>query len=126
MYQRQLTFSEAVNRALKVNYCNFSGRASLSEYWWFCLFSVIVGAVLKVITLFSGSVGDILSYVIGVLLFLPSLGLSVRRLHDIGKSGWWVLISLIPIVGFIVLIVFFVKPSQPSENEYGPVPNLTV
>lgn len=62
--------------------------------------------------------------IVGLALLLPSLGLCVRRLHDIGKSGWWWLLALIPIVGAIILIVWFCKDSQPTENQYGPIPNL--
>lgn len=122
MYQRQLTFGEAVKLALTVNYCNFNGRSSRSEYWWFCLFTFIIGAILS---LFSGSTaGTVISAVVNLALLLPSLGLCVRRMHDIDKSGWWVLINLIPLVGWIIFIVWAVKDSQPTPNQYGPVPNL--
>lgn len=120
MYQRQLTFGEAVKLALTVNYCNFNGRSSRSEYWWFCLFTFIIGAILS---LFSGSTaGTIISAVVNLALLLPSLGLCVRRMHDIDR--WWVLINLIPLVGWIIFIVWAVKDSQPTPNQYGPVPNL--
>lgn len=122
MYQRQLTFGEAVKLALTTNYCNFNGRSSRSEYWWFCLFSFIIGAILS---LFSGSTaGTVISGVVNLALLLPGLGLCVRRMHDIDKSGWWVLINLIPLVGWIIFIVWAVKDSQPTPNQYGPVPNL--
>ncbi|MBD5421175.1 MAG: DUF805 domain-containing protein [Bacteroides sp.] len=128
MYQRQVSFKEAVVRALSQNYCNFSGRASRSEYWWFCLFTCILNwAILIIVCLFSSfdmKVINIVSGILSLAFFLPSLGLCVRRLHDIGKSGWWYLIGLIPLIGAILLIVWFCKDSQMEPNEYGPVPNL--
>jgi uncharacterized membrane protein YhaH (DUF805 family) len=62
------------------------------------------------------------SIVLALALFLPGLGVSIRRLHDTGRSGWWLLIGLVPLVGLIVLIVFFVQDSQPAANAYGPSP----
>ncbi|MDE6787482.1 MAG: DUF805 domain-containing protein, partial [Muribaculaceae bacterium] len=67
---------------------------------------------------------SIASSVVGLALILPNLGLDVRRLHDIGKSGWWIFISLVPIVGWILLLVWDCKDSQMETNEYGPVPNI--
>ena len=72
----------------------------------------------------SHSVGTIVSGVVGLALFLPGLGLAVRRLHDIGRSGWWLLIGIIPIIGWILLIVWYCKDSMMSDNQYGPVPNM--
>ena len=127
MYQRQVSFKEAVVRALTQNYCNFSGRASRSEYWWVYLFTCIVSWVVSiVVSLFSSelSIMYIASMVVGLAFLLPSLGIAVRRLHDIGKSGWWMFISLIPLIGAIILLVWWCKDSQMEPNEYGPVPNL--
>lgn len=103
-------------------YCDFNGRASRSEYWWFTLFCFIVGAI-------AGFIGGILNinwlpFPCYLALLLPSLGLCVRRLHDIDKSGWWIPLQLIPVVGSIILIILFVKESQPLDNQYGPVPNM--
>ena len=124
MYQRQVTFKEAVERALKLNYCNFSGRASRSEFWWFQLFYFILSAVISILLCWSENTAQIVSYIIGLALLLPSLGLAVRRLHDIGKSGWWFFLSFIPLVGAIILIIWWCKDSQMEPNEYGPVPNM--
>ncbi len=121
MYQYQVSFGQAVNMALN-KYCDFNGRASRSEYWWFALFCFIVGAIAGVI---GGIINITLLPTICVLaLLLPSLGLGVRRLHDIDKSGWWIFLQLIPVVGTIILIIWFVKESQPVPNQYGPVPNV--
>lgn len=130
MYQRQVSFPEAVNRAIKDNYCNFNGRASRSEFWWFELFVVILGFIITMansvlfIATHSTVIGMVLLYGVNLALLLPSIGLHVRRLHDIGKSGWYIFLSFIPFVGTIILIVWFCKDSQPMPNEYGPVPNV--
>lgn len=117
MYQKQLTFEEAVKRALTVNYCNFQGRASRSEYWWYCLFTFVLGLIL-------GMISDTLGGIVSLALLLPGLGLGVRRLHDLNRSGWFLLLGLIPIVNFI-LIYWFAQPSDPQPNQYGDVPNMT-
>lgn len=131
MIQREVQFGEAVERALKVNYCNFDGRASRSKYWWFCLFSVCVSVVLSIVCAilgvmghFGSILGSIISGVVSLALLLPGLGLCVRRLHDIDKSGWWLLIACIPLVN-LLLIYWYVQPSGPA-NQYGPVPNTTM
>lgn len=124
MYQRQVTFKEAVESALKLNYCNFSGRASRSEFWWFALFNFILSAVISIVFCWSQNAMNIVTGLVNLALLLPSLGLAVRRLHDINKSGWWIFISLIPVVGWILLIVWYCKDSQMEANEYGPVPNM--
>ena len=117
MEQRQLTFVEAVKTVLLENYCNFNGRASRSEYWWYALFA---GLLSVIVTLVFES--DTISGLLSLALLLPGLGVCVRRLHDIGKSGWLVLLALIPLIGAIILIVWYVKPSDPYTNEYGEEP----
>lgn len=127
MYQRQLSFEEAVRRALTLNYCNFEGRSSRSEYWWFCLFNSVLGMIISVICaiLFGkeSTAGSVVSILVSLSLLLPSLGLSIRRMHDIGRSGWYILIALIPFVGWIIYIIWAAQPSQPEANQYGDVPN---
>lgn len=126
MYQRQVSFTEAIKMALQQNYCNFSGRSSRSEYWWYMLFYFIVSFIVSFIGNATGSqvLNYWLSFFVGLALFLPSLGLCVRRLHDINKSGWWVLLNLIPLVGWIIMLVWLCKDSDPTDNQYGPVPNV--
>ena len=124
MYQRQVTFKEAVERAIMQNYCNFDGRASRSEYWWYVLFNTLLGFAIGIVFVWSETMMDIVSGVAGLALLLPGLGLAVRRLHDIGKSGWWLLIGLIPLIGAIILLIWYCKESQMQPNEYGPVPNM--
>lgn len=127
MFQKQLTFQEAVQRALTVNYCNFSGRSSRSEYWWYVLFTFILGLVLGFVLgiIFSDTLTDIITGIVNLALLLPGLGLCVRRMHDIGKSGWWVLVAIIPVIGWILFIYWAAQPSQPTPNQWGAVPNVT-
>lgn len=124
MIQRQVSFKEAVVRAITQNYCNFNGRASRSEYWWYCLFVFALGVVIGIIFSSSHTAMNVVSGLVNLALLLPGLGLAVRRLHDINKSGWWILLALIPAVGAIILIIWFCKESEPIPNAYGPVPNL--
>ncbi len=123
MYQRKVSFMEAIVSAMTSNYCRFSGRASRSEFWWFWLFSWILAVVVSLIFSSSETGNLIASSVVSLILLLPTLGLCVRRLHDIGKSGWCLLIGLIPLVGAIILIVWYCNPSIQEANQYGPVPN---
>lgn len=126
MYQVQVPFADAVKRALTVNYCNFTGRSSRSEFWWYYLFTVIIGAVFNIISLITGGSATV-SIIYGLVmlgLLLPGLAVGVRRLHDIGKSGWWWFIGLIPLVGTIILLIWWAKDSDMQPNQYGPVPNM--
>ena len=106
---------EAV-KAVFSKYATFEGRARRSEYWWFVLFSFIIAVVLNLIS--PGLLGGIWS----LAMLLPSLAVGARRLHDIARSGWWLLIGFIPLIGLIVLIVFFVKPGQTGANRFGANP----
>lgn len=108
-------------------YAVFSGRARRAEFWYFVLFNVIVAFVLALIGgLIGAAIGDgyagILSGIYGLAVIIPTLALWVRRLHDIDRTGWWVLINLIPLVGAIVLLVFALTPGTPGSNQYGPDP----
>ncbi len=117
-----MTFQQAVQSGLQ-NYANFKDRSCRSEYWWWFLFAIIVGVVGAVIDAIIGI--QIVSFIAGLALLLPGLAVGVRRLHDIGKSGWFILLGIIPIINFIgvfVLIYFFVQPTQPVPNEWGTGP----
>lgn len=106
--------------AIKNKYAQFSGRARRSEYWYFVLFNFLIGIGLVMIDTFLGTA--FLNMIYSLLILIPGIAVGARRLHDIGKSGWWLLIALIPVIGIIVLIVFFVQDSQPHDNQYGVNP----
>jgi uncharacterized membrane protein YhaH (DUF805 family) len=104
-------------------YAVFGGRACRTEYWMFFLFNFIITLVLSLVAGILKGAGVLgVLYSLGVLL--PNIAVSVRRLHDTGRSGWWLLISFIPLIGAIVLIVFLVMDSQPDVNQYGPNPKM--
>ncbi|UYM05733.1 DUF805 domain-containing protein [Solicola gregarius] len=121
-------FVEAVQTVLS-KYVVFSGRARRSEYWWFFLFSVLVSLVASAIDAAAGtdygSGGGVINTIVGLALFLPGLAVAIRRLHDTGRVGWWILIGLIPLIGWIVLIIFYVQDSH-ADNKYGPNPKQAV
>ena len=104
------------------NYLNFEGRARRAEFWWYALANLIITIVLNLIDAaigFGSGYGGVLSGIYGLAVLLPGLAVAIRRLHDTGKSGWWLLLVFIPIVGLIVLIVFWATDSTPGANEHG-------
>lgn len=110
------------------NYVVFKGRTSRKEFWMFVLFSVIFGVVAVILDSIFGLRDDYTGYgffsiVFSLAVMLPSLSAEVRRLHDIGKSGWWMFITLVPLIGSIWLIILLVKEGNQGENEYGEAPN---
>lgn len=105
---------------VKDNYYNFDGRASRYEYWWFVVINLVISCVCSLLDQLVGLA--IFSGLLCLALLLPGLGLCVRRLHDINKSGWWVLIALIPFVGAIILIIWAAKPGDAESNDFGEVP----
>ncbi len=107
-------------------YADFSGRAQRAEYWYFVLFNTIIVIILTILDAAFGlydiqSGIGLLSGIYQLGVFIPSLAVSVRRLHDIGKSGWWLLLGLIPLIGIVILIIWFATDSK-EDNEYGPNP----
>ena len=119
-----MSFQDAVRRVVLEKYADFNGRARRSEFWWFALFSAILGAITSTIDnqVFHTDRVDFLSTIVSLALLLPSLAVGARRLHDTGRSGWLQLLALIPIVGIIILIVWWAKDSTPGANEHGPSP----
>lgn len=124
-----MTFSEAVRSAFS-NYVTFSGRAARPEFWWWVLFVVLLMAVTSIIdgllvapllgfSAFQGEAGQPLGVIVSLAIFLPGLAIAIRRLHDTGRSGWWILIGLIPIIGALILLYWYVQPSQEGSNPYG-------
>ena len=112
--------------ALK-KYADFSGRARRREYWFYILFYVIILVVLTICdtiigTTMQGAGLGILTLIYLLAVLIPTLAVTVRRLHDTGRSGWWILIQLVPIVGVFILLYFLVSDSNPGTNAYGPSP----
>jgi len=101
-------YTDAVLR----NYANFKGRADKSAFWWFQLVSICISIALSLIS--AGTLGLLYS----LAIMIPALALGARRLHDTGKSGWWQLVMLIPLIGIIVLIIFWIQTSDPQKNQY--------
>lgn len=108
-------------------YANFKGRARRKEYWMFALFNFIFAlAAMLLDNLFGITLGEIpygpIYMLYGLAVFIPGLAVLVRRLHDAGKSGWWFLIALIPIIGSIWLLILLIKDSEAGSNKWGPNP----
>lgn len=111
-------------------YATFDGRAPRPEYWWWILAMVILYTILGVIDgaviapmlgfeAFQAEAAQPLSLVAALVLLLPNVALSVRRLHDTDRSGWWLLLGLVPVIGSLVLLVFYLLPSTPGPNRFG-------
>ena len=109
-------------------YAVFHGRASRQEYWYFFLFNILFSIGLGVVDGVTGSsrVGiGLLGGLYSLAMFVPGVAVSIRRLHDTGRSGWWLLIGLVPLVGVIVLFIFTVQAGGAGQNQYGPDPKAT-
>lgn len=127
-----MNFTAAV-RSVFSNYANFRGRAPRSEFWWFVLFTLIANLVLSIIdslivapilgfSPFSDNGARPLSALFSLGVFIPSLAVGARRLHDTGRSAWWLLIGLVPLIGWLIFVYFAVQPSEEVTNEYGRPP----
>ena len=115
-------FVEAISSGF-ANITNFSGRSSRSAFWWWMLFIWVLEIIISLISGNGRGGSGFLAFIgliIGLILWLATLAVGCRRLHDTGKSGWLQLLLLVPCVGVIVLIVFWVQPSTPGDNAYGP------
>ncbi len=120
-----MTFSQSIRTCFR-KYVDFTGRAARSEYWWFTLFMILgnLAATMVDIAMFDvppeqyGPLNGIFS----LATFLPGLAVSVRRLHDVNRSGWWLLIMFIPLIGWLVLLFWEVSAGTPGANRFGPDP----
>lgn len=113
-------------QALK-RWSDFNGRSRRKEYWMFLLFNVIVSIVLGIIDMLIGTYSmntgvGVLSGVYMLVVLIPGIAVTIRRLHDTGRSGWWILIALVPIIGGIWLLVLMFLDSQKESNQWGPSP----
>ena len=109
--------------AVLKKYAVFSGRARRKEYWMFCLFNVIIAFALGFIEGMFGGPG-LIGMIYSLFVLIPGLAVSVRRLHDTDRSGWWLLIILIPLIGSIALLIFMVLDGKTEDNEFGENPKL--
>ena len=120
-----MRFTTAVASALR-RYASFTGRARRSEYWWFTLFTILVVVAASAVDgALTGSWFEgygVVGALATVALALPTVAVSVRRLHDIDRRGWWTLLTFVPVVGWIVLFVFDVTPGTDGPNRFGPSP----
>jgi uncharacterized membrane protein YhaH (DUF805 family) len=114
-----MTFGEAVRSGFD-HYVKFDGRASRPAFWWWVLFVVLASVGANIIDLAIGA--PVFSAIVGLGLLLPNLSVAIRRLHDTDRTGWWVLIWLIPLIGWIVLLVFYLQQGDAGENRFGPPP----
>lgn len=108
-------------------YATFSGRARRKEYWYFTLFNLIAMLMLTLVDILTGlfhaeSGFGLISGLYSLAVLIPSIAVVIRRLHDTNRSGWWLLVGLIPLIGAVVLLVFTLLDSQPGANRFGPDP----
>ena len=108
-------------------YAVFSGRARRKEYWYFVLFNILfailAGVIDGVLGTYDPDAGiGLVGVIYSLAVLLPGIAVSVRRLHDTDRSGWWLLIALIPLIGPLILLIFFVQGSEPRENRFGDSP----
>lgn len=119
-----MTFAESISSCMS-KYAVWKGRAARSEFWWFQLALLLLGFAIALAMALRGFDQEMLNGAMSVAYlatFLPNLAVTVRRLHDGDKSGWWYWIALVPIIGAIILLVFFCQRGTAGDNRYGPDP----
>ena len=112
-----MNFTQAISAGFS-NYVNFAGRAIRSEYWYWALFVVLGSIVARIIDAVIGI--GLFNSIFGLAVLLPSIAVGVRRLHDLDRTGWWLLLDFIPVIGWIVLIVWFCSRGTVGANRFGP------
>lgn len=113
-----MDFVQAVQTCCK-KWVTFTGRASRSEYWWFFLFNFLLFLIVPITGLLSVKLIAIIFAIAYIYLTIAMIAVAIRRLHDIDRTGWWILIGLVPVVGFIVLLIFYLTPGTEGSNQYG-------
>lgn len=116
-----IEFGQAIKLGFN-RYVDFSGRSSRAEIWWWTLFLNLAFLVLLIVDLAIIKTPFLTQLIFGLAIALPSLAIGIRRLHDIDKSGWWILLHLVPFLGSIVLVILACKRGSDEENKYGPSP----
>jgi uncharacterized membrane protein YhaH (DUF805 family) len=102
-----MTFTDAI-RVCFTKYADFNGCASRPEFWWWVLFTFVASVALHI-------VNHLLSFAFSIAVFLPNIAVAARRLHDTDRSGWWQLLNFIPLIGWIILLIWYVEPSKPNR-----------
>ena len=115
-----VSFGEASRRFFERAF-DFQGRSPRAEYWWAYLMMILVALVVGAISGILGQIGALLLGLFYIVIIIPSISIVVRRLHDTDRSGWWLLLGLVPLIG-LVLLVFFCMEGTKGENKYGPDP----
>jgi len=110
-----MTFTQSISICLS-KYADFNGRAKRPEYWWFVLFLFLLGAI-------TAAVSEVLNSIVGLATIIPSLAVGARRLHDINRSGWWQLLWIIPVIGWIVVVIFLAQEGESTDNQFGAIPS---
>ena len=110
-----MTFTQSIQICFS-KYVDFNGRAKRPEYWWFFLFLFSLGAV-------TGAISEVLNGIVALATLLPSLAVGARRLHDTNRSGWWQLLWIIPVIGWIVVIIFLAEEGKSTDNQFGATPS---
>ncbi len=124
-----MTMIDAVKTVLG-KYATFSGRAARPEFWWYTLFLLVLVAVLNIIDgaiiapmlgfePFQAEAGEPISTLVALALVIPTIAVSVRRLHDTDRSGWWYLIGIVPIIGTLLLLWWYTRPGTEGQNRFG-------
>ena len=118
---KRMGFGDAIKTCFR-KYAVFRGRARRPEYWWWTLFNLLLSIALALVDLAIAGINgpEVLSNLSNLALFLPSLAVGVRRLHDTDRSGWWILLWLIPLIGWIIIIVFLCQRGTEGPNRFGP------
>jgi uncharacterized membrane protein YhaH (DUF805 family) len=116
-------FGQAISAGFS-NYVNFSGRACRSEYWYWVLFIILADIVAGIIDYLLGM--QIVSSLFGLVTLLPGIAVSIRRLHDLNRTGWWILLALIPLIGWIILLIWYISKGTDGPNRFGPDPLATL
>ena len=134
--QQMMGFMDALTTVFRTKYATFSGRASRSEYWWGYMGLAVTSTVLQILWMVGtialldfGQIAALPSLIalVGTIgLLIPSITVTVRRLHDTGKSGWMALLIFVPCIGIILWLVWMIEDGQAHENTYGPVPTNTL
>jgi|ERR1700722_15602796 uncharacterized membrane protein YhaH (DUF805 family) len=112
-------FGQAISSGFS-NYVNFSGRSCRSEYWYWILFIIVADIVAGIIDYAIGI--QVVTGLFGLATILPNLAVAIRRLHDLDRTGWWIFIGLIPLVGWIILIIWYCTRGTNGPNRFGPDP----